>query len=650
MDRKRHTALALVIISILPSVMAIIAYDCSEEATNITTISLKDVQKCPTPELTYESEDVTVQVIQRNEFQRQHIWTCLVEVNRIMFHCGMYSHTSIVENGVSKSIHKLGAEECRSMHRYQSLQIFRQTIGNVAMNGTTTASITLQGQLDDKGTCQGVTYQENGRLWTDVVIVAAVSIMTRDYDTSISLDENEIHLQGGVTCPYLKGYCFDSTYGETIWEQFNPPSCEDHLSSLYQGKGEKITNKITQEEIIVVEESTKLFALALQKRATLCGIEVWQTEHPRILVHVQENSKKINTPMLSLPQNVDLMSYINSKFLYSEQAYKRQLDKLYIDTVHRRCQTRREILKNRLLMAPILPNAVSQLMQHEPGYIGRVLGEVLYIMKCTPKIVMVRRTDKCYHELPITMSNQSKFMSPLTRVIQDYGEEIDCNNLIPPLYYVDDQWIGLNPHPRVVSPPKELEVEMEPKIQFEPIQPIGAEGLYTQKEIIDAQRTLKFGTERKAVENILIRRAAGLEANSQGYSVANIFNTNEIQQLAKSSMKQLWGWFSEIGTFMSGLIGFYVIFRMIHYAGSVILNSMRIYQTLGCGVQLIASIGTAMTSWVLHRNQYRQTKHEDDDKQTMEMQSMEQGLSQQMDQKHWTESREQLKSNRKMDM
>ncbi|CAH1111259.1 unnamed protein product [Psylliodes chrysocephalus] len=181
MDRKqRHTTLALVIISILPSVSAIIAYDCSKEATNTTTISLKDVQKCPTPELTYESEDITVPVIQRNEFQRQHIWTCLVEVTKIMFHCGVYSHTSIVENGVSKSIHKLRAEECRTKHRYQSLQIFRQTIGNIAMNGTTTASITLQGQLDDKGTCQGVTYQENGRLWTDVVIVAAVSIMTRD--------------------------------------------------------------------------------------------------------------------------------------------------------------------------------------------------------------------------------------------------------------------------------------------------------------------------------------------------------------------------------------------------------------------------------------------------------------------------------------
>ncbi|CAH1106166.1 unnamed protein product [Psylliodes chrysocephalus] len=128
----------------------------------------------------------------------------------------MYNHNSIVENGVSKSIHKLGAEGCRTMHRYQSLQIFRQTIGNIAMNGTTTASSTLQGQLDDKGTCQGVTYQENERLWTDVVIVAAVSIVTRDYDTSVSLDDNKIHLQEGVTCPYLKGYCFDLTYGETI--------------------------------------------------------------------------------------------------------------------------------------------------------------------------------------------------------------------------------------------------------------------------------------------------------------------------------------------------------------------------------------------------------------------------------------------------
>lgn len=45
--------------------------------------------------------------------------------------------------------------------------------------------------------------------------------------------------------------------------------------------------------------------------------------------------------MPMLPLNVNLMNYVNSKFLYIEQAYKRDIDRLYVDTIHRRCLMRR---------------------------------------------------------------------------------------------------------------------------------------------------------------------------------------------------------------------------------------------------------------------------------------------------------------------
>lgn len=45
----------------------------------------------------------------------------------------------------------------------------------------------------------------------------------------------------------------------------------------------------------------------------------------------------LNSKINILPHNADLMAYVNSKFLYVEQAYTRKLDQLYTDTVHRRC-------------------------------------------------------------------------------------------------------------------------------------------------------------------------------------------------------------------------------------------------------------------------------------------------------------------------
>lgn len=95
--------------------------------------------------------------------------------------------------------------------------------------------------------------------------------------------------------------------------------------------------------------------------------------------------------MTLLSHNTELTVYVNSKMLYIEQAYKRTLDSLYADAVYRRCLANREILKNRLLLAPVTPNALSTIIEHRLGYVGRVLGEVIYIVQCTPKIAQNQR-------------------------------------------------------------------------------------------------------------------------------------------------------------------------------------------------------------------------------------------------------------------
>ncbi|KAG5863984.1 hypothetical protein JTB14_031588 [Gonioctena quinquepunctata] len=273
------------------------------------------------------------------------------------------------------------------------------------MNGTTTASLTLEGVVDSDGTCEGSTYHENGQVWKDVVIIATIKIQVTDYLAKMKLDEDEISLIGGVVCPFLKGYCFDTNLGETTWE--------------------------------------------------------------------------------------------------------------------------REILRTRLLMAPSVPSTLSQLVKESGGYVGRVLGEVLYIMRCVPRTVAIRRTEKCYNELPIVVNNASKFMAPVTRIIQTHAEEVDCNGLMPSLYLIDDQWMGLSPYP-TIKKLRSVVTESYLKLTFS--HPTCRNfGIYTQEEISNAQRILTFGNERKAIENIIARRVAGLETTGQGFSTVNLFNTEEMK-------------------------------------------------------------------------------------------------------------------------
>ncbi|KAG5876818.1 hypothetical protein JTB14_014148 [Gonioctena quinquepunctata] len=144
-------------------------------------------------------------------------------------------------------------------------------------------------------------------------------------------------------------------------------------------------------------------------------------------------------------------------------------------------------------------------------------------------------------------------------------------------------------------------VEMVPKLNFSPIMPIGSAGLYTQDEVTKVQNILSFGSERQAVENIIARRVAGLETTGQGFSTLNIFNPDEMKELAHSTIKQLWGWFTDIGIFMSGLIGFYTVYKTLKYANGVALNGFHLYETVGCGIMLLASLWGTLTVWVTYR-------------------------------------------------
>lgn len=94
-------------------VMGLIAYDCNSDKSDISMISLREVAQCPEPKSAYQSEKVHIQVLQRKEVELQHVWSCLIEVTRLITYCGMHSHSSVVAGGLLNFIYRVGGEECR---------------------------------------------------------------------------------------------------------------------------------------------------------------------------------------------------------------------------------------------------------------------------------------------------------------------------------------------------------------------------------------------------------------------------------------------------------------------------------------------------------------------------------------------------------
>lgn len=279
---------------------------------------------------------------------------------------------------------------------------------------------------------------------------------------------------------------------------------------------------------------------------------------------------------------------------------------MFSQTIHRRCLLHREILKNRLLLAPLTPNSVASIVKNQLGYVAKVSGEVMYIMKCLPIAVEVRRENNCYVELPVTVNNKSYFMSPVTRILQEHAIEIECNSIIPAMYYLDNKWIGFEPRPVQGMTPQVLTVDTEDPFIFQSIKELGSGGLYTYKEIKKAQDAMLFNSERDALSNIIVRKMAGQNVESQGYSSLTLFNKEELEEIANSTIKKLYGYFTILGEWTSGILGIYFIFRAIKYLVEIFLNAVALHKLGGCSFHLLASFWDTLTLFVLHHKQRKE--------------------------------------------
>ena len=373
---------------------ATIAYDCKNPSTNVSAISLRHVQACPDPESGYKIKNGYVQVIEKKRYDYVHVYTCLIEVTRIISYCGAFSHTSLVNDAIATYVHQVGAEECRKMHSFREFRGFSTTtINKLEPNSSTTTTVELAGDIDANYNCKGTQYAENGNKWKDVVVQASVRITLRDFSTRVSLDSNEIKLPNGVVCPFLEGYCMDYLQGESTWDTTVTHLCKK-FNVIYEGTATFVQEKeanASGNRYVVIEDRTKIFAIQLTKRNQLCGNPVWESEHPRLIIIEKKSATQVTPWTMRGGENpdADLITYVNTKFLYVEQSFKRGLNEMLAHTIHRRCLLSREILKNRLLMAPVAPDAVASLIKNQLGHITRIAGEVLYIMKCLPIMVEI---------------------------------------------------------------------------------------------------------------------------------------------------------------------------------------------------------------------------------------------------------------------
>jgi len=316
--------------------MALIAYDCTGKGLNITTLSLTEIGDCQINDIEPTKEETYIQLLQLSEFDKIQITQCKIEIDRTIYYCGMHSHVLIVQNERKVYLNEVGENRCYNMHQTGTTMIGNAMITHLAPNQTSHHSVTLAGTLTVDGKCEGAQYSDGYETWSSVVVQAAVKISLRNFEAAVKRSSNTLILPSGTHCSLSTRGCMDSEGGETFCPPLSTDSCHfDRYDILYEGTAIRLTprEETTQPGPTVYSVTTAdtTFALTRTTEINVCGYKLYNTEHPKLLILETQPGKTFRIRARVSVDNLDIFSYVNSKFVYVEKHMKTQLNNLYRD-------------------------------------------------------------------------------------------------------------------------------------------------------------------------------------------------------------------------------------------------------------------------------------------------------------------------------
>ena len=583
----------------------LIGYDCGGHGLNITSLSLMDIGECQLDKIEANKEEVYIQLLQLSEFDHTPGLQCKIEIDRTIYYCGMHSHISVVQNGRREYIRELSAETCRKL--YDTGTIFLGNNGHIddiKPNTTNQRSLTFAGIIRTDGTCTGTQFSDPFGTWDNVVVQASIKITTRRLELPVKHSTNEVILPSGARCHVTEGECNDADGTTTYWSVLPIDNCHfSRYDVLYQGLAYRLTPKPTQREsptVYTVTTQETTFALARTTEINVCGYKILRTEHPKLCILETQPQHAFKSRSRVPIDNLDIFSYVNSKFIYVEKHMKTQLTQLYQDIMEQKCALERQILQNALSLASIAPDEMAHRIMKAPGYTAITAGEVLHLIKCVPVECRVRQAELCYNELPVTHQNKSLFLLPRSRILTKTGTPRDCHELLPAMYQVHNTWYRLTPRPVESVAPPTIQPLTKPSWRYVSPDSLASSGIYTSEDLDRLRDHIMFPMEKPSMLNTIARGAMGQEVPAGSLSMLNLLDEKTLDQLAENAGARLWKGFMNFGSASAGVLGIFVAIRVIKLIIDTLIHGYALHSVYGWSLHLLGAIWTSVTNVLLH--------------------------------------------------
>lgn len=578
-------------------------YDCGNQATNLTTISLLKVADCDiyVPELNITT--IHAQVLQIEEFKLTHVIQCYIKITRRITHCGWFSTNRNVNKGLISYFKEVTREECTKMYETGSLRIADTQIYDISSNTTVSHPITFAGHYSGEKSCDGVDYRDAFGSYENVVVDGFVEIAIQDYTATINLNKNKINLKSGTSCKLTDNKCHSMQDGYAYWTSLPEDHCGvTKYSILYEGlinKTEDLGNK--QPTVYMLETENITFGLAKVGQTSVCGYIIYRTEHPRLFINERTEDVPFVAHENSAVENIDLITYIDSKFVYTERYIRKQITQLYYDLLLHKCKIERQVLNNALAIATQSPDEFAYRLMREPGYMAILSGEVIHLMKCIQVEVELRPVMKCYDELPVTWNGTKYFLSPRTRMLIRKGNEIECNLLMPPMYYLNSTWVRFTPEiitggndPEILAP------QSKPTWTYFKPQALALTGIYSRTDLERLRDRIMFPLERGPILNSVAMGMTGRTHYDKELSIKRFLDEGIIEHIAESTWNKVWSRFTSFGTASAGILGIFILFRMAKILIDTMIHGYAIYSIYGFSLHIVGALWNSVTQLLLH--------------------------------------------------
>ncbi len=223
-----------------------------------------------------------------------------------------------------------------------------------------------------------------------------------------------------------------------------------------------------------------------------------------------------------------------------------------------------------------------------PGHTINRAGAVAYVTQCVKVWASIRSFGNCSHDIPVTYQNASMFVDPITMVLKNFGNVIECNTIQPVKWKLGDNWRVSTPVVSNTHAPSKLNLTYG-TIQYPQRFADGlGRGLYTDQQLATHRRFVAAAETRQAVVTKLTNAAVG---NAQDGAMLGLpLSGDDIPNLTAIMTWKIFPlayWFGVAWHWISGAILLLGTVKII--IGSM-YRGLMMYRKRGCGWWMVSAI------------------------------------------------------------